>query len=103
MELVLSYLQANYATTFVYLKNIFLEKGIQATPDMASTIESMGISRHMYKNEYHSNEPYSFNGPQEFYHMCLGFLIYLIDQQEFDKITEVFQYVDMVKAFNDSQ
>lgn len=103
MELVLSYLKTNHVTTFIYVKEMWLEKGILATPDIASVIESMGISRHMYKQAYMSNDPYVFNGIQEFYRMCLGFLIYLIDQQEFDKIISVFQYVEMVDDFNNME
>lgn len=103
MELVVTYLKSNYVAMFSCVKDMWEKDGIQSTPEIATIIEDIGISRHMYKKAYHSNESYRFEGMQEFYKMCLGFLLYLIDQQEFNAIPTVFEYEQVVHKYNEEQ
>lgn len=100
MELVSTYLNSNYVSLFGHVKNMFYRGGIHSTPEIASLIEQSGISRHMYKKDFYSTEPYEFKGAQEFYKLCLGFVIFLIDEQRFDSIEQVFEYEKMVNHFN---
>lgn len=103
MELVNHYLSISPHAIFFHLKELWNEQAITATPDMAALIEEQGIDRHTYKEQYYSKESYTFEGAQEFYRMCMGFLILLIDKQDFHAIPQVFEYEEMIRSWMEAQ
>jgi hypothetical protein len=103
MELVNMYVQLNHVPLFVHVKQLWETDGIRATPIMASLIEDAGIPRNLYRNLYFSNEPLTFEGKNDFYKTCLGFILHLIDAQDFENIPVVFEYENMVHEYNEGQ
>lgn len=94
MELVSVYISGDYRTLFYHAKELWLQMKIQATPDIASMIESKGITRHMYKAmKTVTNDIQSKN---DFYRNCLALLIYAIDMQSFDDVQSVFDSEEIV-------
>jgi hypothetical protein len=93
MELVATYLKSSRSYQVVHAVNLWNERKVKATPDMAAFIENeCGITRHNFdakcREVMRSEEEQDPNTTAE---AILAFIIYCIDNQEFEAIAEALE------------
>lgn len=94
MEMISFYLSSSRYAQYMYVKKLWNQHEIKVTPDIAQFIENTcGFSRHTLKNLSIGEEELS----QDLEGVCalgLVWIIYLIDSQNFDKISAIFKQID---------
>lgn len=94
MEMISFYLSSSRYAQYMYIKKLWNQHEIKVTPDIAEFIENTcGFSRHTLKNLSTGEEELS----QDLEGICalgLVWIIYLIDSQNFDKISVIFKQID---------
>ncbi|MEB9561594.1 hypothetical protein P4I85_13955 [Bacillus cereus] len=94
MEMISFYLSSSRYAQYMYIKKLWIQHEIKVTPDIAEFIENTcGFSRHTLKNLSTGEEELS----QDLEGICalgLVWIIYLIDSQNFDKISVIFKQID---------
>ncbi|EOO44391.1 hypothetical protein [Bacillus cereus] len=94
MEMISFYLSSSRYAQYMYVKKLWNQHKIKVTPDIAEFIESTcGFSRHTLKKLSTGEEEMS----QDLEGVCalgLAWIIYLIDSQNFNKISAIFKQID---------
>ncbi|MEB9419907.1 hypothetical protein [Bacillus cereus group sp. BfR-BA-01318] len=94
MEMISFYLSSSRYAQYMYVKKLWNQHEIKVTPGIAEFIENTcGFSRHTLKNLSTGEEELS----QDLEGVCalgLVWIIYLIDSQNFNKISAIFKQID---------
>ncbi|MCU5224018.1 hypothetical protein COM24_07225 [Bacillus toyonensis] len=98
MEMISFYLSSSRYAQYMYVRKLWNQHKIKVTPDIAEFIENTcGFSRHTLKKLSTQLSTGEEEMSQDLEGVCalgLVWIIYLIDSQNFDKISAIFKQID---------
>lgn len=94
MELVSQYLTSSLRYRLSCVLVLWKQEGVWATPEMASLIEEVGITRHSFDNRCRTilSNGFEMYTEEEQAGAVLAFIIYCIDHQDFDSIYQIVEH-----------